>query len=87
MMKVSTGDYSLVFNRLGDLVEITGSPESLECFRQTVELAGAAEGLAGARTGSGRREYLERPNGPENRIQADEGTVALFLSFEALNYL
>ena len=81
MMHLSTDDYFLVFNRLENgPVEVSGSAGSLECFRQTVELAGYAEGLAG-------RAYVSGITELEDTMVCDEGTVALFLRFEALNYL
>lgn len=84
-MRVTTEDYELDLSRVGpETVEVSGSRESLECFKAGVQLAGASRGPEGAN----RVEVVREPNGVlKGVLRASEGTVALWLSFEALNYL
>lgn len=89
-MKVTTDDYELDFVRIeaGGMVEVSGNAESLECFTAGVQLAGASEDRHGPSRVEVVRESVEGPQGPENGIlRVTDGTLALWLSFEALNYL
>lgn len=88
-MRVTTDDYELGLLRVSATeVEVSGSRESLECFTAGVALAGASRGPTGASKVEVVREPIEGLEGPENGIlRVTEGTVALWLSFESLNYL
>lgn len=84
-MKITTEDYELELSRVGpETVEVSGSSESLECFKAGVQLAGASRGPEGSSKVEVVRESGEGLNGA---LRASEGTVALWLSFEVLNYL
>lgn len=84
-MRVTTDDYDIELERVGaEAVEIRGIRESLDCFRAGVELAGASRGAEGVNE----VEVVRESTGAEiGALRASEGTVALWLSFEALNYL
>lgn len=88
-MRVTTEDYELVFERVdAETVEVSGSRESLECFTAGVELAGASRGSEGASRVEVVRESVGELGGSQNGLyRVTDGTVALWLSFEALNYL
>lgn len=83
-MEIVTDDYVLRFRRMAGYVRVTGDSDSLDKFTSTVTLAGASEGA-------------QEPNGvvveqsPTDDVygvlRASDGTVALFLEFEVLNYL
>ena len=90
-MKITTDDYSLelIQERAedGGKVRVFGDAESLECFRDSVELAGHSRD-------AGMTWELVESDGaskdPQNGAQGfrvDPGTVALWLDFEVLNFL
>lgn len=84
-MRVTTEDYELEFRRVSaGMVEVSGSVDSLECFTTGVELAGASRGPEGASKVEVVREPTEEILGA---VRATEGTAALWLSFEVLNFL
>lgn len=90
-MKITTDDYELelVQERVedGGMVRVFGDAESLECFKDSVELAGHS------RDAGMTWELVESDGasrGPQNGAQGfrvDPGTVALWLDFEVLNFL
>lgn len=93
-MKIETKDFTLSLERVDDLIWVMGDPESLACFKDTVELAGHCKD-AGAPS-----ELLElygepkdvrvSENGTERLLSGylvHPGTVSLWLSCEVLNYL
>lgn len=90
-MKITTDDYELelVQERVedGGMVRVFGDAESLECFKDSVELAGHS------RDAGMMWELVESDGasrGPQNGAQGfrvDPGTVALWLDFEVLNFL
>ncbi len=84
-MKITTDDYELELLKVdGEMVEVVGDVESLECFKAGVELAGASRGPEGA----SKVEVVREPDGElKGSLRATEGTVALWLSFECLNFL
>lgn len=88
-MRVTTDDYELEIRRVSaGMVEVSGDVESLECFTAGVLLAGASRGPDGASRVEVVREPAEGLKGPENGVyRVTEGTAALWLSFEVLNYL
>lgn len=84
-MKITTDDYEIELVRVGaGAVEVRGNAWSLECFRAGVELAGAARG---AESDYEVEVVRESTDGLIGALRASEGTVALWLSFECLNYL
>lgn len=84
-MRVSTPDFDLTFTREPeDMALVTGDWDSLDVFRDSVALAGASEG---SQEPSG-IEVVQEPTLLANgAYRASRATVALFLGFEALNYL
>lgn len=75
-MRIFTDEYALEVNRTeGARLTLTGAPEALAIFRDTVELAGTAddEALADA----------VQPMGAA--LSVTRGALSLFLSFEVLN--
>lgn len=90
-MKITTDDYELELvqerDEDGGKVYVFGDAESLECFKDSVELAGHSRDAGmtwelvesdGASRGS--------QNGAQG-FRVDPGTVALWLDFEILNFL
>lgn len=79
-MRIETADYTLSFKRVGDLAEVTGNRSSLDCFTSGVILTGAEEGRG--------VEVLTIPtDASEGRLRVSQGTLALWLQYEALNFL
>lgn len=90
-MKVTTSDgHTLIFLRdpeEHEYVLVSGDEEALEVFIDTVTLAGAAEVASGDETRSTGVEPLIISLEPlERNLRVHEGTLALFLQFELLNY-
>lgn len=88
-MRITTDDYEIELRRVSaEEVEVSGSIDSLECFKAGVHLAGASRGPEGISKVEVVRESGEGLEGPENGVyRVTEGTAALWLSFEVLNYL
>lgn len=73
-MKIETKDYTVEIKHIGNgWCEISGDEQSLQTVLDTVVLSGAEEGTG----------VMPIPNG----LRAHEGTVALWLQFEVLNFL
>lgn len=84
-MQISTSDYDLTISPedSGTLL-IMGDWDSLEAFKSGVALAGVSEG----RGEPTEVEVVSVPTlNDRGCYRATRGTVALFLSFEVLNYL
>lgn len=93
-MQVMTDDFSLRLERVSGGIEVTGDPESLECFRMTVELAGHSKDAGAPEMVLERLEDTGELGAPENGAGGllrgylvYPGTVALWLDCEVLNYL
>ena len=99
-MKVTTTDgHTLLFFRNGDPdhVFVAGTDESLDCFIDGVILAGtetvdgpenASERSTGLIPYSATASALEVPSWASDRVlRVSAGTVAIWLTFESLNYL
>lgn len=73
-MKIETKDYSVLIKSLGDgWCTIEGSEKSLEIVTDSIVLSGTEEGSG----------VMPIPGG----LKVREGTLALWLQFECLNYL
>ena len=73
-MKIETKDYSVLIKSLGDgWCTIEGSEKSLEIVTDSIVLSGTEEGSGVMPIHGG--------------LKVREGTLALWLQFEVLNYL
>lgn len=86
-MKITTEDYELELLKDGAEILVLGDAESLECFKDSVELAGHSRD-------AGRAWELVELAGELGGSQiglcgfrVDPGTVSLWLDFEVLNFL
>lgn len=87
-MRVSTTDgHDYRIKRDGDSgwIHVSGSQVALNTFIDTVALTGTEESDENRPTGV---DLRRDPDSPSDRIlRVREGTVALWLQFECLNYL
>lgn len=89
-MRVRTADnYDYTLTRRDDgLVEVSGSPEAVEALVDTIVLCGSETVPVSGEYKPTGVQLVRDENGPlKCRVAMHEGTVALWLQFEVLNYL
>lgn len=83
-MKIETDDFCLQIDRVADSrwLMVAGDSESLECFKDSVELAGYSKDA------EERTELIEVRDGAEVvGYKVYDGTLSMWLDSEVLNYL
>lgn len=80
-MRIVSEDYELTFRRIdADRIEVRGNAVSLDCFTSGVVLAGPEDE-------SGVEVHTVPTESLDGVLRVASGTVALWLQFEALEFL
>lgn len=86
-MKITTEDFELELLKDGAEILVLGDAESLECFKDSVELAGHSRDAGSTWE---LVESVEELGGSQIGLcvfRVDPGTVSMWLDFEVLNFL
>lgn len=89
MRILTSDDYEYELTKRDDgFVVVESTPEGLEVLLDTITLAGTATALVrGEERSSGVQVLYDEDRPSDRRVAVQPGTVAMWLSFEVLNYL